>query len=82
MNTFQTIIENAKKRKMQVYFNAISCPFADGLVGIENANNIVYWYEYTKEGEMLYRHAYNRNNGKTIKGFAMGYNFLLKLTHD
>ena len=79
MTQLDRITASATAKNLPVYFDNYE---QKELVGIENKNHIVYWFEYSESGVLLFNHAYNRNSGKTLKGINMGYNFLIKLLNN
>lgn len=78
-NEYHTMMASATEKGFAVWKETNR--YNEEMIGIENDNNIVYWYEISESGHLYFNHAYNRNNGKTRKGFKMGYNFKNKMIY-
>ena len=78
-NDYQTMINKATEKGLSIWRenNSQGCE----MIGIENKNSIVYWYEIAESGFLYFNHAYNRNSGKVYKGFKMGFNFKYKMIY-
>ena len=78
-NEYHTMISAATEKGLSIWRE--KSRYWDEMIGIENKNAIVYWYDVTDDGYLSFNHCYNRNNGKTTKGYKMGFNFKYKMIY-
>lgn len=77
---FEKMVEAATKKGFKVWTGKGEYYDYTGQIGIETKKAIVYWYDI-HDGDLLYNHVYNCNNGKTTKGFTIGFNFKYKMIY-